>query len=326
MNENPIVSVIVPVHNAGRHLLPCLQSLAVQTLRSIEFVLVLDCPTDGSDRVAERFAEKDSRFRLVRNAQNLHIGLSRNAGLEVAKGKWIGFADHDDLVEPQLWESLLLCAEANDAEVVLCAFDQRSASASGAYLLPECDACDLRENVLRALIGGEYAQVGTTSFRNVNSVWTELISRDLIDRHHLRFPDNRQCSYEDALFNIGVFANANRAAYLPQVLYHHLIHENNAFARYEYRSYTHMLRYTQLLTECLETCGLCDRYAPETRACVVRRLYTSMYNELKFNGLKSLPHFFRVIKTDVSVGALLHRQKVSGLRLTQQIFKWLVWG
>ena len=92
----PKVSIIVPIYNAGKFLEKCLDTLVNQTLKDIEIILVLDCPTDGSDRIAREYAEKDPRIRLIVNEQNLNIGLSRNEGLKIARGEYIGFSDHDD--------------------------------------------------------------------------------------------------------------------------------------------------------------------------------------------------------------------------------------
>ena len=78
----PKVSIIVPIYNAGKFLEKCLDTLVNQTLKDIEIILVLDCPTDGSDRIAREYAEKDPRIRLIINEQNLNIGLSRNEGLK----------------------------------------------------------------------------------------------------------------------------------------------------------------------------------------------------------------------------------------------------
>ena len=80
----PKVSIIVPIYNAGKFLEKCLDTLVNQTLKDIEIILVLDCPTDGSDRIAREYAEKDPRIRLIINEQNLNIGLSRNEGLKIA--------------------------------------------------------------------------------------------------------------------------------------------------------------------------------------------------------------------------------------------------
>jgi len=94
----PKVSIIVPIYNAGKFLEKCLDTLVNQTLKDIEIILVLDCPTDGSDRIAREYAEKDPRIRLIVNEQNLNIGLSRNEGLKIARGEYIGFSDHDDWI------------------------------------------------------------------------------------------------------------------------------------------------------------------------------------------------------------------------------------
>ena len=72
----PKVSIIVPIYNAGKFLEKCLDTLVNQTLKDIEIILVLDCPTDGSDRIAREYAEKDPRIRLIINEQNLNIGLA----------------------------------------------------------------------------------------------------------------------------------------------------------------------------------------------------------------------------------------------------------
>ena len=88
----PKVSIIVPIYNAGKFLEKCLDTLVNQTLKDIEIILVLDCPTDGSDRIAREYAEKDPRIRLIVNEQNLNIGLSRNEGLKIARGEYIGFS------------------------------------------------------------------------------------------------------------------------------------------------------------------------------------------------------------------------------------------
>lgn len=101
----PKVSIIVPIYNAGKFLEKCLDTLVNQTLKDIEIILVLDCPTDGSDRIAREYAEKDPRIRLIINEQNLNIGLSRNEGLKIARGEYIGFSDHDDWRELDMYEN-----------------------------------------------------------------------------------------------------------------------------------------------------------------------------------------------------------------------------
>ena len=80
------VSVIVPVYNAGPYFEKRMESLITQTLSDIEIILVLDCPTDGSGQLAEKYAAADGRIMIIPNKENCHVGESRNAGLSVAGG------------------------------------------------------------------------------------------------------------------------------------------------------------------------------------------------------------------------------------------------
>jgi CDP-glycerol glycerophosphotransferase len=93
------VSVIVPVFQVEPYLEACLRSIAGQTLRDLEIVVVDDGSTDGSLAVAERFAEGDARVRILRQP-NRGLGNARNAGLAAAGGDLVAFVDSDDLLLP----------------------------------------------------------------------------------------------------------------------------------------------------------------------------------------------------------------------------------
>ena len=119
MIYQPLVSIIMPVYNAGQYFKPCVESILNQTLKDIELILVLDKPTDGTDRLAYEYAKLDNRIIILQNEENLHIGLSRNQGLAIAKGKYIAFSDHDDLRELTMYQTLYKIAEKNDLDILL---------------------------------------------------------------------------------------------------------------------------------------------------------------------------------------------------------------
>ena len=113
------VSVIIPVYNAGEYLRPCLEALMAQTLQEMEFIFVLDCPTDGSDVLVKQYAQKDKRFVVIENEENLHIGLSRNRGIEAARGEYIAFCDHDDVMRPEMYQELYDFAASQSYDIVM---------------------------------------------------------------------------------------------------------------------------------------------------------------------------------------------------------------
>src|SRR3954453_3649613 len=103
----PRVSVVVPIYNVEDYLEECLDSLAAQTFEDLEVVMVDDSSTDGSAAIAESFAARDPRFRVVRRAANGGLSAARNTGIDAATGEFLAFVDSDDLVAPDAYEKLV---------------------------------------------------------------------------------------------------------------------------------------------------------------------------------------------------------------------------
>lgn len=115
----PLLSVVVPVHNVEDYLEECLTSLAGQSLKDIEVVLVDDGSTDGSRRIAEDFAAGDDRFRCVHQA-NAGLSAARNAGTArtTAGVPYLAFADSDDVLVPDAYERMLASLESTGSDLV----------------------------------------------------------------------------------------------------------------------------------------------------------------------------------------------------------------
>jgi CDP-glycerol glycerophosphotransferase len=99
------ISVVVPIFDVEDYLPDCLRSLAAQTLSDLEVVMVDDGSTDASATVAERFAARDHRFRLISQA-NGGLGHARNTGVAAATGELLTFVDSDDVVPCDAYERL----------------------------------------------------------------------------------------------------------------------------------------------------------------------------------------------------------------------------
>jgi glycosyltransferase involved in cell wall biosynthesis len=99
----PMVTVLMPVYNAGGYLAPAIESILQQTFRDFELLIVNDASTDGSQEVLRSFSDK--RIRVLENKNNLGLAHSLNRGLEVATGEFIARQDADDLSHPERLES-----------------------------------------------------------------------------------------------------------------------------------------------------------------------------------------------------------------------------
>lgn len=114
----PTISIIVPVYNAERWIRRCLDSIITQSFSDFEAVCVNDASTDSSLAILKEYALHDSRIHIVDLPVNRGEGGARNAGLQVARGTYIGFVDSDDTIDTDFYESLHSAAAESGADMV----------------------------------------------------------------------------------------------------------------------------------------------------------------------------------------------------------------
>ncbi len=117
MNKQ-LISVIIPVYQAAERLDLCLQSVIDQTYRNLQIIVVDDCSTDGSYEICDNFSRKDSRIEVIHLSENTGSVVARKKGLEVARGKYIGFVDSDDYLLPNHYLELENALEESKADFV----------------------------------------------------------------------------------------------------------------------------------------------------------------------------------------------------------------
>lgn len=115
---NDMISLIVPVYNVEQYLPQCLNSIANQTYKNIEVILVNDGSIDGSLKICESYCEKHG-WKLI-SQKNQGLSAARNAGLEVATGEFIAFCDSDDWLDSNMISTMMFNAEKNEADIVEC--------------------------------------------------------------------------------------------------------------------------------------------------------------------------------------------------------------
>lgn len=116
------ISVIVPIYNVETYVKDCLESIINQPFKDIEIICIDDCSTDNSMVVVESFAKKDSRIKILKHKENRGQSAARNAGMEIASGKYIAFIDSDDTIERDYFINLYEAAEKSGADVTECGY------------------------------------------------------------------------------------------------------------------------------------------------------------------------------------------------------------
>ena len=112
------VSIIIPVYNVEKYLRQCLDSVVNQTYKDIEIIIVNDCSPDNSLQIIKEYQQKDDRIVLLDLKQNVGLGFARNAGMKVARGKYITFIDSDDWVTKDYVEVLYNTIEKYQYDVI----------------------------------------------------------------------------------------------------------------------------------------------------------------------------------------------------------------
>ncbi|WP_337013771.1 glycosyltransferase [Pantoea sp. AS142] len=115
MSTSPLLSIITPMYNAGSMFDEFMQSLLAQTLTALEIIIVDDGSTDGSGERADQFAQHYSHIRVI-HQENGGVSRARNSGLAIARGKYVTFPDADDTLQPDMYQTLVTLAEADDLD------------------------------------------------------------------------------------------------------------------------------------------------------------------------------------------------------------------
>lgn len=115
----PLISIIVPVYKVEKYLEKCIKSILSQTYKNLEVILVDDGSPDSCPLMCDNFAKMDERIVVI-HKKNGGLSDARNAGLDIAKGDYIGFVDSDDYIAPDMYEVLLKTSIMNGADLTLC--------------------------------------------------------------------------------------------------------------------------------------------------------------------------------------------------------------
>jgi CDP-glycerol glycerophosphotransferase len=205
----PEVSVIVPFYDVEEYFEECLESIAGQNFRNFEAILVDDDSPDGCLAIAERFAARDPRFRVVRRP-NGGLGAARNTGIRVARGKYLTFVDSDDALPVGALWALVSSARRTRSQIVVGSvrrFDRTRAwrpswvnrvhfEARSAITLPEFPA------LLRNLY-----------------TWNKLFDRRFFLAQGLWFREG--VAYEDQPIISQLYNRASSIDLLTEVVYHY---------------------------------------------------------------------------------------------------------
>ena len=218
--EKVLVSVIMPVYNAGGFLKSAIESILSQSLQEIELILVDDGSTDGSAVLCDGFAQVDSRVVVI-HQKNGGICNARNTALKIARGKYVAFSDHDDEYLPGLLEDTFKRAEQDNADIVK--FCKKEYIISDGIIVRTRETKLTNLTINRNQIADSYLTL--LNKKILDCVWDSLIRRDLIIKNGVLFDESFKAGGEDIDFITRLLKYVNVLSLINNTYYLHYIRE-----------------------------------------------------------------------------------------------------
>ncbi len=217
MTSPGTLSVIIPLYNAGNEFKACMESLLAQTWTALEIIIVNDGSTDNSAEIARYYAERYAHIRLVHQA-NSGASAARNRGLELATGEYIAFVDADDVTYPQMYQTLMTMALADNLDVAQCNADWCERESGKTWQSIPHD----RLRSTGVMSGAEWLRKALASRRWTHVVWMGVYRHELIKNCNLKFIPGLH--HQDILWTTEFMYNATRARYTDESLYKYFLH------------------------------------------------------------------------------------------------------
>lgn len=209
----PRVSVIVPVYNMQPYIHRCVDSILCQTERNIEIILVNDGSSDLSGIICDAYAKKDNRVRVI-HKENGGLSSARNAGIDIARGDFIGFVDSDDYIDENMYECMLSASDRYQAPLVVAGrYDHSNDAVQTALTLQSEMEMTSRDAIERLLTWN-----GIDS-----SACDKVFSYDLFSS--IRFPEGKY--NEDIFVMTDIIMKAEKIVHIGEPKYHYVHREDS---------------------------------------------------------------------------------------------------
>lgn len=213
MGNPPKISIVSTVYNTGPYLEIAVRSILAQTFTDFELLLIDDGSSDGSEALCDRLAAQDARIRVF-HQPNGGPASARNKGLDNARGALIGFVDSDDVIEPNMYQTLYDALQLPDVRLAACSgdcIDEKGQRIEGRHVaIRRHGIRDAEELLLETFQTGSY--YGPLS-------WNKLFDIRLFRDKGVHY-DETMLFGDDASVLHRIF-EGERCNCLPDVLYHY---------------------------------------------------------------------------------------------------------
>lgn len=213
--SNPKVSIILPTYNVELYVQECILSLINQSFNEIEIIVILDGSKDNSENIVNELSKLDERIIIIKQ-ENRGVGISRNRGIEIAKGDYILFVDPDDYLHKDMVKKLYNVAVKNDCDIVQCNYiiDKNANLIKNNYnIIPNkiLKKEEIQNEIKNKLIEGSLSTY----------VWDKMYKKSFLKEYKIEFYNINK--FEDWHFIMEVITKMRRYIFIEDNLYYYRI-------------------------------------------------------------------------------------------------------
>lgn len=226
-NNNPIISIVVPVYNTEKYLRQCIDSLINQTFSNIEIICVNDESQDNSKDIIEEYANKDNRIILL-DQKNTGVSGARNTGINKSNGEYIMFVDSDDWIELDTCQIAYEVIIKYKTDVVMWSYIKEYGDISIPKIIYDEELIvfskkEVKTKLYRHFFGPIDEELAKPENMEVlNPTWMKLYKTSLIKDNGIEFYDIKKLGTgEDGLFNLYLFKYIETAIFIKKNFYHY---------------------------------------------------------------------------------------------------------
>lgn len=240
--QEPLITVILPSLNVEKYIRECLDSVIHQSFEKLEILCIDAGSVDGTREILETYAEFDSRVKVVYSDVKSY-GAQINAGIAMAKGKYVGVVETDDFIENHMFEKLYSIAEENNLDFVKADFRGFRTLRNGKYIYDEGRIWkndDLYGKVVSVELFPEIY------LRDV-SIWKGIYKTEFIRQNAITLNETKGAAFQDIGFEHLFLRFAKRGMYIKDVLYFYRRDNSNSSSnkpygiRFAYQEYKRLM-------------------------------------------------------------------------------------
>ena len=217
--DESLVSIIVPIYNAGPYLEQCLDSIVGQTHKDLEIILLNDGSTDDSLATMRRYAENDGRIKMI-DKQNQGYGATCNRGLAEATGTWISIVEPDDWIEPGMYADMLAFAakfadKGTPLDIVKTPYWRIWMPDTRQQRKLNCSYKDRIHPPKQPFAIADAAHL----LCHHPSIWSAIYRKSFLDEHNIRFKEIPGAGWADNPFLVETLCQTDRIGYFDTAYY-----------------------------------------------------------------------------------------------------------